>query len=79
MLSRQAASLRRGAPTLARKFNYGPAHFALANQQKLFSTTFPAMSDAAGNTSGITAESLKAALTTRVDAQHVEVEDLSGT
>ena len=43
-----------------------------------FSHRFPVMAAPDENTSGITVDSLQASLTTRLDATHVEVEDMSG-
>ena len=68
MLARQTF-ISRGTASLFRSPRAPFAH------PRFFSATLPAMSD---NTSGVTAESLKQALTTKLDAQHVEIQDLSG-
>lgn len=43
-----------------------------------FSHRFPVMAAIDQSTSGVTADSLQASLTTKLDATHVEVEDMSG-
>jgi hypothetical protein len=80
MLSRQVLS-GRGTVHLFRSHQN---RIPLFTQSKLFSGTARIMADTApaqvvdGTTSGVTAESLREALSTRLGAQHVEIEDLSG-
>lgn len=78
MFARRIAVLSRGCRYLFRA-NYYPANsspFSLTS--RAFSAVNAAMADAA-NTSGITADLLKDKLVKQLEAQHVEIEDMSGT
>jgi hypothetical protein len=64
-----------------------PTSSTITLNSRPFSTTYPRLAmaaptdtqaDAEANTSGVTAESISATLKTKLDASHVEIEDMSG-
>lgn len=81
MFARRAAVLTRGCRYLRANHYYypptNPSHFPSLTS-RAFAAVNAAMADTA-NTSGITADSLKDKLVTQLQAQHVEIEDMSGT
>ena len=84
MFVRRAVILSRGHRALVRPTNRlvparrlaTPTASLLSHRQ--FSVSHRAMADAA-NTSGVTADGLKEKLTVELEAQFVEIDDMSGT
>ncbi|KAL2009809.1 hypothetical protein VTN00DRAFT_5616 [Thermoascus crustaceus] len=71
----RATALSRGCRYLLR--THAPQKPFSSFQSRSFAAINAAMADAA-NTSGITADSLKETLMKQLQAQHVEIEDMSG-